>query len=74
MVLAAPTAAGKSPGEFAPLASKRYFGLNFSWIIAFICAKASPSCDPPTTTSGFAAAMPETIGVMSAVSDGYVWL
>ncbi len=49
---------------------KSHLGLNFNWIIAFIWAKASSDWVPEITTSGFAAATPEMIGVRSADSAG----
>src|SRR5438132_1327855 len=39
-VLPAPTLSGNSVGEFAPLDMKSHLGLNFSWIMALICANA----------------------------------
>ena len=65
-----PTLLGNSAGSFGPLEKKRNFGLNLSWIIAFIWAYASLFCVPPTTRSGFIAAYLETIGARSVVSAG----
>src|SRR4029077_4526703 len=59
---------------FAPLERNRYFGLNFSWIMALTCPYASTDCVPPTTMSGLAAATFATIGVRSAVSGGEIVL
>ena len=68
--LSAPTLSGKFTGSFGPFARNRNFGLKFCSIMADVRANPSSVWVPPTTMSGLAAAIFDTIGEKSAVSGG----
>src|SRR2546421_12819638 len=72
--LFAPILSGKLMGSLAPLERNRNFGLKLCSIIALARANASSTWVPPTTMSGCAAAIFETIDGKSFVSGGYTCL
>src|SRR5437588_12239761 len=62
LTLFEPTLVGKLTGSFDPLERNSIFGLKCCSIMALTSLKASSDCVPPTTMSGFAAAILDTIG------------